>query len=159
MCLHLCQTTCSITDLLEELREIDLANQIGSLLGWDQEVIMPKNGASSRAEHLAWISKTVHEKISNPRIGELIASLKMKIWMRYKQQTSESRRRCMKERHACRLSSWRSSQDSNRKHTIRGRKQERKTTSPSFGTISQNLDMTRRKADILDTRIHHIMLF
>ena len=62
-------------DLLEELREIDLANQIGSLLGWDQEVIMPKNGASSRAEHLAWISKTVHEKISNPRIGELIASL------------------------------------------------------------------------------------
>ena len=63
------------TDLLEELREIDLANQIGSLLGWDQEVIMPKNGASSRAEHLAWISKTVHEKISNPRIGELIASL------------------------------------------------------------------------------------
>ena len=63
------------SDLLSHLREIDLANQIGSLLGWDQEVIMPKNGAESRAEHLAWISKTVHEKITDPRIGELITSL------------------------------------------------------------------------------------
>ena len=65
------------SDLLSHLREIDLANQIGSLLGWDQEVIMPKNGAESRAEHLAWISKTVHEKITDPRIGELITSLEV----------------------------------------------------------------------------------
>ena len=65
------------SDLLSHLREIDLANQIGSLLGWDQEVIMPKNGAESRAEHLAWISKTVHEKITDPRIGELITSLEL----------------------------------------------------------------------------------
>ena len=65
------------SELLSHLREIDLANQIGSLLGWDQEVIMPKNGAESRAEHLAWISKTVHEKITDPRIGELITSLEV----------------------------------------------------------------------------------
>lgn len=65
------------SDLLSHLREIDLAGQIGSLLGWDQEVIMPKNGAESRAEHLAWISKTVHEKITDPRIGELITSLEV----------------------------------------------------------------------------------
>lgn len=38
---------------------------------------MPKNGAESRAEHLAWISKTVHEKITDPRIGELITSLEV----------------------------------------------------------------------------------
>ena len=57
------------------IRDIDLASQIGSILGWDQEVIMPKAAAESRAEHLAWISKTVHEKITDPRVGELISEL------------------------------------------------------------------------------------
>ncbi len=65
----------SYEELLNRLRDIDLASQIGSILGWDQEVIMPKAAAESRAEHLAWLSKTVHEKITDPRIGELISEL------------------------------------------------------------------------------------
>ncbi|DAC43685.1 MAG TPA: carboxypeptidase M32, partial [Candidatus Poseidoniales archaeon] len=65
----------SYGELLNRLRDIDIASQIGSILGWDQEVIMPEAAAESRAEHLAWISKTVHEKITNPRVGELISEI------------------------------------------------------------------------------------
>ena len=65
----------SYGELLNRLRDIDIASQIGSILGWDQEVIMPEAAAESRAEHLAWISKTVHEKVTDPRVGELISEL------------------------------------------------------------------------------------
>ena len=59
-------------DLLERLREIDLMGQIGSLLSWDQEVMMPKKAAPLRAEQLAWISKASHERLTDPKIGELL---------------------------------------------------------------------------------------
>ncbi len=62
-------------DLLNRLREIDLIGQIGSLLSWDQEVLMPKKAAPLRAEQLAWISKTSHERLTNPRIGELLEEI------------------------------------------------------------------------------------
>ena len=45
-------------ELLTRLKDIDLIRQIGSLLSWDQEVLMPPKAAPLRAEQLAWISKT-----------------------------------------------------------------------------------------------------
>ena len=62
-------------ELLERLKNIDLISQIGSLLGWDQEVLMPPKAAALRAEQLAWMSKTGHESTTNPRIGELLTEL------------------------------------------------------------------------------------
>lgn len=62
-------------ELLTRLKDIDLVNQIGGLLGWDQEVLMPPKAASLRAEQLSWISRTGHEKLTNPRIGELLKTL------------------------------------------------------------------------------------
>ena len=59
-------------ELLERLKDIDLVNQIGGLLGWDQEVLMPPKAAKLRAEQLSWVSKTGHEKLTHPRIGELL---------------------------------------------------------------------------------------
>ena len=41
-------------ELLERLKNIDLISQIGGLLGWDQEVLMPPKAAALRAEQLAW---------------------------------------------------------------------------------------------------------
>ena len=52
-------------ELLERLKDIDLIGQIGGLMGWDQEVLMPPKAAALRAEQLAWISKTGHEKLSD----------------------------------------------------------------------------------------------
>ena len=40
-------------ELLERLKDIDLVNQIGGLLGWDQEVLMPPKAAKLRAEQLS----------------------------------------------------------------------------------------------------------
>ncbi|MDP7658383.1 MAG: hypothetical protein QGF77_00395, partial [Candidatus Thalassarchaeaceae archaeon] len=62
-------------ELLSNLKDIEMVGQIGGLLGWDQEVMMPPKAAAIRAEQLAWISKTGHEKITNPRIGELLDEL------------------------------------------------------------------------------------
>ena len=62
-------------ELLSNLKDIEMVGQIGGLLGWDQEVMMPPKAAAIRAEQLAWISKTGHEKITDPRIGELLDEL------------------------------------------------------------------------------------
>ena len=59
-------------ELLTRLKDIDLIGQIGSLLSWDQEVMMPPKAAPLRAEQLAWISKTAHERLTDPRIGEIL---------------------------------------------------------------------------------------
>ena len=61
--------------LLVRLKEIDLIGQIGSLLGWDQEVMMPPSAAPLRAEQLAWISKTAHERLTDPKIGDLLGEI------------------------------------------------------------------------------------
>ena len=62
-------------ELLERLRDIDLVGQIGGLVSWDQEVLMPPKAAALRAEQLAWISKTGHQRLTAPRIGELLDEL------------------------------------------------------------------------------------
>ena len=59
-------------ELLERLKDIDMIGQLGSLLGWDQEVLMPPSAASLRAEHLAWVSKEGHTRKTDPRIGEIL---------------------------------------------------------------------------------------
>jgi len=64
-------------ELLERLRDIDLIGQIGGLVSWDQEVLMPPKAAGLRAEQLAWISKTGHQRLTNPRIGELLDELEV----------------------------------------------------------------------------------
>ena len=65
-------------ELLARLKDIDLVTQIGGLLGWDQEVLMPPKAAKLRAEQLSWISKTGHEKLTDSRIGELLDILEQK---------------------------------------------------------------------------------
>lgn len=62
-------------ELLGRLKDIDIIGQIGSLLSWDQEVLMPPSGAPIRAEQLAWVSKTAHERITDSRIGSLLEEL------------------------------------------------------------------------------------
>lgn len=62
-------------ELLDRLKDIDLIGQIGGLISWDQEVIMPPKAASLRAEQLAWISKAGHESLTDQKIGELLTQL------------------------------------------------------------------------------------
>ena len=62
-------------ELLSRMKSMDLISQIGSLVSWDQEVMMPPKAATLRGEQLSWISKTGHEKMTDPRVGELLDEL------------------------------------------------------------------------------------
>ncbi len=62
-------------ELLERMKDIDLIGQIGSLLSWDKEVLMPPKAAPLRAEQLAWISKTAHERLTDSEIGSLLGEI------------------------------------------------------------------------------------
>ena len=64
-------------ELLARLKDIDLVGQIGSLLSWDQEVLMPPKAAPLRAEQLAWISKTSHERLTDSKIGSLLEQIEL----------------------------------------------------------------------------------
>tara|TARA_B100002052_G_scaffold227140_1_gene209447 strand:+ start:4270 stop:5760 length:1491 start_codon:yes stop_codon:yes gene_type:complete len=55
-------------------KDIETIGQISGLLGWDQEVMMPPKAAPLRAEQLAWLSKTRHELMIDPEIGELLTT-------------------------------------------------------------------------------------
>ena len=59
-------------ELMMRLKDIDLIGQIGGLMSWDQEVLMPPKAAALRAEQLAWISKTGHERLTDSKIGVLL---------------------------------------------------------------------------------------
>ena len=59
--------------LLERMRELDVIGQIGGLLGWDQEVMMPPKAAALRAEQMAWLSKEGHARMTDPEVGELLS--------------------------------------------------------------------------------------
>lgn len=62
-------------ELIERFREYRLVDSIGSLLGWDERTYMPDKGSAHRAEQMAYIAKLAHERISSPRLGELLAQV------------------------------------------------------------------------------------
>lgn len=61
--------------LSERMRLLSALSQAGGVLSWDQEVMMPPNGASGRAEQMAALTAMEHEKTTDPRVGEWLAEL------------------------------------------------------------------------------------
>ena len=62
-------------ELLGILKDIAMMDQVRSLLGWDQEVLMPPKAAELRGEQIAWISRESHKRKTSPRVGELLDEL------------------------------------------------------------------------------------
>lgn len=62
------------TQLLGELREIAVLSSAGATLGWDQETMMPPNGAALRGEQTALLEGIVHERRTSARMGDLLAA-------------------------------------------------------------------------------------
>ncbi len=52
----------------------DLTN-IGSVLSWDQQVYMPKNGAQFRGQQIATVSTLSHEFFTDPKLGGWLKEL------------------------------------------------------------------------------------
>lgn len=49
--------------------------QIGGILSWDQEVMMPANGAAARAEQMAALEEAVHARRTDSRMGDWLVEL------------------------------------------------------------------------------------
>jgi len=60
-------------EIRKSLRDASILSTVGTLLSWDQEVLMPADAGAFRAEQLAAMSKLSHQRRTDPRLGERIA--------------------------------------------------------------------------------------
>ena len=61
--------------MIARFKEYRLLDSIGAIAGWDQHTYMPPKGAGHRAEQMGYLAKLGHEKLTSPRIGELLGQL------------------------------------------------------------------------------------
>ena len=62
-------------ELLEHWRKATLLASCSSQLSWDEQTYLPPGGAAHRAEQLSLLAGMVHERLTSPRLGELIGEL------------------------------------------------------------------------------------
>lgn len=60
---------------LEHHRETELLASCGSVLEWDEQVNMPREGAEYRARQVGLIAGLVHERATDPRVGGWLQEL------------------------------------------------------------------------------------
>ena len=61
--------------LQERMAELTDLGRIHSMLFWDQNTMMPPNGAAARADHSATLEVISHNKLIDPEIGKLLDAL------------------------------------------------------------------------------------
>ncbi len=62
-------------ELIERFKEVRLLDSIGAVVGWDQHTYMPPKGGEHRAEQMGFLAKLGHEKLTSPRLGELLTQV------------------------------------------------------------------------------------
>ena len=62
-------------ELMRRVREETLLTTVEALLEWDEETYMPSGGVENRSEQLALIAGLLHERGTDPRLGELLAAV------------------------------------------------------------------------------------
>jgi carboxypeptidase Taq len=62
-------------ELLRRMREETLLTTVEALLDWDEETYMPAGGVEHRSEQLALVAGLLHERGTDPRLGELLAAV------------------------------------------------------------------------------------
>ncbi|MFX0123864.1 MAG: carboxypeptidase M32 [Candidatus Hodarchaeota archaeon] len=62
--------------LLKETHDYFVLLQIENILDWDFETYMPPGGVKQRSEELAMIATLKHDRITNPKIGDLLKEIK-----------------------------------------------------------------------------------
>ena len=65
----------TLDELKKRGRDIYLLAHSAALLGWDQETYIPERAVAERSEQLALLEGILHEKLTHPRMGELLEAL------------------------------------------------------------------------------------
>jgi len=65
----------SYAELIRLSRERSVLASSLSLLQWDAEIYMPRGGVTHRGEQMALIAGLVHDRSTDPRIGELLGNV------------------------------------------------------------------------------------
>ena len=60
----------AFNDLLAFQRQTEALSSVAERLGWDQETVMPRGATEQRAEEMAAIESVLHERRTDPRLGE-----------------------------------------------------------------------------------------
>ncbi len=62
-------------ELIRRLRELATLASCSAVLGWDEQTYMPSGGAAHRGNQMALLAGLQHERATDPRVGELLASV------------------------------------------------------------------------------------
>jgi carboxypeptidase Taq len=62
-------------ELLDSWRKAVLLGSVQSQLGWDEQTYLPPGGAAHRADQMSLLAGIVHQRLTAPRLGELISAL------------------------------------------------------------------------------------
>ncbi|MEL7150917.1 MAG: carboxypeptidase M32 [Pseudomonadota bacterium] len=62
-------------DLMTFQRETEALGQVMGRLGWDQETVMPAGAAEQRAEEMAALDGVLHQRRTDPRIGDWLETV------------------------------------------------------------------------------------
>jgi carboxypeptidase Taq len=62
-------------ELRKHVRHTSLLGSIEAVLGWDERCMMPAAGMEQRAEQITLLSGIIHERLTDPRVGEWLEKL------------------------------------------------------------------------------------
>src|SRR4051812_13438546 len=62
-------------ELVGRSKELGVLNSCAAVLGWDQQTYMPAKGAGLRGEQMAFLAALAHQKLIDPKIGELLGEV------------------------------------------------------------------------------------
>ena len=68
-------TNSAYDTLIDHLKTTASLEQVGGLLGWDQEVMMPRKANAQRAEQMAALEATIHARKTDPRLPDWFDSI------------------------------------------------------------------------------------
>src|SRR6185369_10180872 len=67
--------TTTYDSLVALYRDKCLLDSAAGVLGWDERTYLPPKGSAFRADQMALLAKLSHEKLTSPKIGDLLGQL------------------------------------------------------------------------------------
>src|SRR5438874_4923825 len=71
----------SYDTLVEKVREASLLTSISGLLAWDQETVMPADGAEHRSKQMALLAGLTHERVTSKDVASLLGDVEASSWL------------------------------------------------------------------------------